>query len=72
MTKLRATEEQLETNLRNVERAITNKVEESKKTAKAHNDSWRFPFFILIILIVGVAGFFGSLYRKATKHSRML
>ena len=72
MQKLRITEQQLEQNLRNVERAIAHKVDESKKSVKAHSDSWRWPFFVLILMIGGVAAFFGNLYRKATKHNRML
>jgi len=72
MSKLKATETQLETNLRNVERAISSKVEESKKSVKASNEAWRLPFFLLVVLVLGVAGFFGGLYRKATKNIRML
>jgi hypothetical protein len=72
MAKLRVTEQQLEENLRNVERSMSTRVEETRKSVRASGNSWLFPFIGLVIVMLGVAGFFGNLYRKATKHSRML
>lgn len=72
MAKLKTTEEQLETNLKNVEKSLANRLTESRKEVEVSSGTWKLPFFILIVMIGGVAAFFGSLYRKATKHQRLM
>jgi hypothetical protein len=72
MIKLKKTEEQLENNLRNVEKTLIQQVQKTHEKSENASSSWRWPFFILFILLVGLGGFFGSLYRNATKGMRML
>jgi hypothetical protein len=72
MLKLKNTEETLEQNLKNVERSVNAKVGEAKERIASKTSSWRYPFIGLVFMLIGVAGFFGNLYRKATKHTRML
>lgn len=72
MSKLKKTEEQLEQNLKNVEKSLVQQVKSTKEKTESASNSWRWPFFILILMIVGVSGFFGRLYRNATKGMRML
>ena len=63
---------QLEANLKNVEKSLANRLSDSKKEVESSSGTWKLPFFILVVMIGGVAAFFGSLYRKATKHQRLM
>jgi hypothetical protein len=72
MTKLKKTEEQLEVNLKNVEKSLIQQVKSSNERTESASGGWRWPFFILLILLAGLGGFFGRLYKNATKGMRML
>lgn len=72
MTKLKKTEEQLELNLKNVEKSLLQQVKSSHERAEGVTGSWKWPFFILLLLLAGLGAFFGQLYRRATKGMRML
>jgi len=72
MVKLKKTEEQLEQNLKNVEKSLVHQVKTTREKSESASYGWRWPFVILVILIAGLGGFFGKLYRNATKGMRML
>ena len=72
MAKLKKTEEQLELNLKNVEKSLVQQVKSTREKTESASGSWKWPFFILVLMIAGVSGFFGRLYRNATKGMRML
>ena len=65
--KLKTTEEELERNLKKVEGSVLNKVSKGMDAANQNKGGWKFPFFFLLLCVVGVAGFFYRLYRNATK-----
>jgi hypothetical protein len=72
MSKLKKTEEQLELNLKNVEKSLIQQVKASNERTDTASSGWRLPFIILLLLLLGLGGFFGKLYRNATKGMRML
>ncbi|KAH9251573.1 hypothetical protein BASA81_010612 [Batrachochytrium salamandrivorans] len=70
MVKLKKTEEQLEANLKNVEVSVTKKMASSQEKLHSSTSSWRWPFIVLVLLLVGLGAYFGRLYHKATKGIR--
>ena len=72
MGKLKKTESQLELNLKNVEKSLIQQVKSSNERSESASYGWRWPFFFLVLILFGLSGFFGRLYRNATKGMRML
>mmetsp|Transcript_20098 Transcript_20098/g.33188 ORF Transcript_20098/g.33188 Transcript_20098/m.33188 type:complete len:153 (+) Transcript_20098:214-672(+) len=72
LEKIHESEQNIEKNLERIEKKVLGEVQSAKRQTSASHGSWKWPFFILFFALVGVAGFFGRLYHKATKHSHFL
>mmetsp|Transcript_14576 Transcript_14576/g.26146 ORF Transcript_14576/g.26146 Transcript_14576/m.26146 type:complete len:156 (+) Transcript_14576:127-594(+) len=72
LEKIHESERNIEKNLARIEESVMGKVEDVKAKATESSGSWKWPFLILFIALLGLSGFFARLYRKATKHSHFL
>mmetsp|Transcript_16032 Transcript_16032/g.19461 ORF Transcript_16032/g.19461 Transcript_16032/m.19461 type:complete len:158 (-) Transcript_16032:2-475(-) len=70
--KIHNTEESLEKNLAKIEEKVFGSVQEFAKKSSEQQGSWKLPFFLLILVIVGVSAVFVRMYQKATRHTHYL
>jgi len=71
LEKIHQSEESLQKNLEKVEVTVLGKVQDVGEKARESQGGWRLPFFVLLLGLLGVAGFFARLYQKATKHNHI-
>jgi len=72
LDKIHISELEIEKNLKRIETEVFNKVEQDSQKHEAGRGGWKYPFIFLVIVLMGVLGFFTKLYNKATKHSHFL
>lgn len=72
LEKVHEAEKNLQRNLEKVEMSVLGRVADVSESASSSRSQWKWAFVVLLVLLLGVAGFFGRLYRKATKHSHFL